>query len=332
MEAATADVVFEKVKQAVESACSSCPLPTLEDVKPPVELREAIKNTVRDVASCMNPKISVDLEDLGGGTATCDKRTIDGVEYEINVRGPLTQTEWDAVGGGYSVTQGMDGLKSGRASYDLCGSIPAHFLLANVDGIQSKWDALKAKFSACCLCKQEPKLPQTKKDYVHRYSWSVTTQELTQHNGWKRRYESATGVSLMNPQIDTFRSAPALSLNISKENLPPASWKFSRKAGLSYIPTHLCTEDIISDWFGVNPGHSCSSQCRIGVHRHWVSGGGAHLKPITCKQVCANGGLTCNGAGHKSSDCSIRHWRHCDFRNDQVGMYYCNYLNLIIQY
>ena len=316
VEAATADVVFEKVKQAVESACSSCPLPTLEDVKPPVELREAIKNTVRDVASCMNPKISVDLEDLGGGTATCDKRTIDGVEYEINVRGPLTQTEWDAVGGGYRVTQGMDGLKSGRASYDLCGSIPAHFLLANVDGIQSKWDALKAKFSACCLCKpNEPKIPQTKKDYVHRYSWSVPTQELTENIGWKRRYESATGVSLMNPQIDTFRSAPALSLKISKENLPPASWKFSRKTGLSYIPAHLCTEDIISNWFGVSG--SCGG-CKIKVQRHWVSGGGAHLKPITCNMVCANAGLTCKGAGGLHL-CNIYHWKTCETRNDQVG-------------
>ena len=175
IESSVADVVFEKVKAAVETACSDCPLPEKEDIKPPVELREAIKNTVRDVASCMNPKdVNVDLTDLGGGTATCETRTIDGTTFQIGVRGPTTQEEWDAVGGGYRVTEGMDGLKSGRASYDLCGSIPAHFLLANVDDIQSKWDALKAKFSTCCLCKpNDPKIPRTKRDYVHRYSWSA---------------------------------------------------------------------------------------------------------------------------------------------------------------
>lgn len=328
IESSVADVVFEKVKAAVETACSDCPLPEKEDIQPPVELREAIKNTVRDVASCMNEDVSVDLTEIGGGTATCEKRTIDGVEYEIGARGPLTQAEWDSVGGGYRVTEGMDGLKSGRASYDLCGSIPAHFLLANVDDIQSKWDALKAKFSTCCLCKQEPKEPRTKRDFVLRYSWSVPTQELTENIGWKRKYESATGVSLMNPQIDTFRSAPALSLKISKENLPPASWKFSRKTGLSYIPAHLCTDEITSNWFGVDTSNSCGNLCRIGVQKWWDTGGGSHLKPITCNQVCANAGLQCNAAGNKNHlNCDILHSRHCDFRNDQVGMYY---LNLII--
>jgi hypothetical protein len=327
-----AEVVFQEVKKAVSTACANCPPPKAEDIKPPKELREAIKNSVRDVASCMNPTdVNVDLTDLGGGTATCETREIDGTTFNIGVRGPTTQEEWDSVGGGYRVTEGMDGLKAGRASYDLCGSIPAHFLLANVDGIQSKWDALKENFRTCCLCKNpEPKVPRTKRDYVHQYSWSVPTQELTENIGWKRKYESTTGVSLMNPQIDTFRSAPALSLKISKENLPPASWKFSRKTGLSYIPAHLCTDEITSNWFGVDTSNSCGNLCRIGVQKWWDTGGGSHLKPITCNQVCANGGLQCNAAGHKNHlNCDIRQWRHCDFRNDQVGMYY---LNLIVKY
>lgn len=179
---------------------------------------------MRAYDSCLDPVISVDLSSIGGGTATCETRVVDGVEYTIGPRGPLNDEQWAAVGGGYDILTGDAAFSAGRKQYDFCGDMPMHWEYAS-DTAQATWDALKAQFATCCMCLPTPKLPKVKGDYVHTYSWAQSVDDLDTLPEWKQ-YDTTSGKTLMNPQVNTFRNAPAYSLKISKDNLPPAAWTF----------------------------------------------------------------------------------------------------------
>ena len=204
--------------------CTDCELPTKADIKPPIELRSVIKAKVRAYDSCLDPAISVDLASIGGGTATCETRVVDGVEYTVGPRGPINDEQWAAVGGGYDILTGDAAFSAGRKQYDFCGDMPLHWEYAS-DSAQATWDALKAQFATCCMCLPSPKIPKVKGDYVHQYSWAQKVEDLNTLPEWKQ-YDTTSGKTLMNPQVGTFRNAPQYSLKVSKEKLPPAAWKF----------------------------------------------------------------------------------------------------------
>ena len=246
-----AQAIFEQVTIAVSSVCPECPPPSAEQIKPPPELKEVMKSSVRDVASCQDPIIDIDLQaEVGApGHATCTGRFAnDGSSLPIGVRGPLTDDEWALVGPWYSKSRSYS---AGWQQWDMCGEVPWTWGLENdvEQAAKDKWAALKQKFSGCCMCLSKPKKPNSRSDYIHKYSWGIPNSMLNEDAIFKKGewgitafpypHQTATEltwnlidfswlhISLINPQIATFRQGTN-DPYISQEGLPPAHWGFSK--------------------------------------------------------------------------------------------------------